>query len=213
MQQTLRIEDLTIRHSAGLLCEDLSFQVLPGEIVTLMGASGSGKSTILSFILGALNGHFTATGTVHLGEKELTGLPIEKRGVAILFQDDLLFPHMSVTENLLFALPPGAKKERKEEVKLALADMGLAGFENRRPAALSGGQKARISLMRALLSKPQAILLDEPFSKLDKPMRRSFRSMVFSKIQEMEIPAILVTHDEADAPHGGTVIFLDSETG
>ncbi len=209
MQQVLNIENLTIRNATNTLCENLSFRISPGEIVTLMGPSGSGKSTILSFILGALNSDFSARGIVHLGNRDLAGQPIEKRGIAILFQDDLLFPHMSVAENLLFALPPGVKKARKQEVTRALKDMDLAGFEKRLPEALSAGQKARISLMRALLSKPQAILLDEPFSKLDKPLRKSFRALVFAKISEMGIPAILVTHDGDDVPDNGTVIFLE----
>jgi len=211
MPKTLHIQDLTIQNPAGVLCRGLTFSVHCGEIVTLMGPSGSGKSTILSFILGALSRGFSAKGTVRMGNRDLAEEPIEKRGIAILFQDDLLFPHMSVAENLMFALPPGSRQAREKAVRKALAEMDLAGFEERSTTALSGGQKARISLMRALLSRPQAILLDEPFSKLDKPLRRSFRRLVFAKIREMGIPAVLVTHDEADAPEGGKKIFLDSE--
>uniref|UniRef100_UPI002629FE0B ATP-binding cassette domain-containing protein n=1 Tax=Desulfoluna sp. TaxID=2045199 RepID=UPI002629FE0B len=148
-------------------------------------------------------------GTLTLGDRPLNGLPVEKRGIAILFQDDLLFPHMTVLENLLFALPQGHRKARHKEAENVLADLGLDALKHRYPAALSGGQKARISVMRALLSRPDAVLLDEPFSKLDKPLRKHFRTFVFEKIIGMGIPALLVTHDEDDIPQGGRLIRLD----
>ncbi|BCS97642.1 sulfate ABC transporter ATP-binding protein [Desulfoluna limicola] len=209
MTLELAVSNLSIQNGAYRLCEDLSFSVAPQEVVTIMGPSGSGKSTILSWISGALGPDFKASGTVSLGGRTLTGLPIEKRGIAILFQDDLLFPHMTVLENLLFALPAGERKARKKEATQVLADLGLNELKNRRPKALSGGQKARISLMRALLSRPDAVLLDEPFSKLDKPLRKSFRAFVFETIRTMGIPAILVTHDEDDIPEDGRLIRLD----
>ena len=209
MNQTLTITDLSIINGSAPLCQGLTFSIAPREVVTIMGPSGSGKSTLLSWISGALPPNFNATGSLSLGEKELTGLPIEKRGIAILFQDDLLFPHMTAMENLLFALPGGRRKHRETEAATALADMDLGHLKHRRPDALSGGQKARISLMRALLSKPEAVLLDEPFSKLDKPLRKNFRGLVFDKIRSLGIPALLVTHDEDDIPTGGRIIHLE----
>lgn len=209
MNRHLAVTNLTLASGGQPLCRDLSFSIAPREVVTIMGPSGSGKSTILSWISGALAPDFTATGTLHLGDRELTRLPVEKRGIAILFQDDLLFPHMTVLENLLFALPPGTRRHRKREAVTALDDLGLGELAHRQPAALSGGQKARIGLMRALLSRPEAVLLDEPFSKLDKPLRTSFRALVFDKIDAMGIPALLVTHDEDDIPQTGRLIRLD----
>ena len=209
MNPALTITGLSINNGTIPLCQNLSFSIAPQEVVTIMGPSGSGKSTLLSWISGALPTNFTATGGLFLGEKELTCLPIEKRGIAILFQDDLLFPHMTALENLLFALPSGQRKHRKSEAETALADMELEHLKHRRPDALSGGQKARISLMRALLSKPKAVLLDEPFSKLDKPLRKNFRGLVFDKIRSQGIPALLVTHDEDDMPTGGRIIHLE----
>ena len=210
MNRHLTVTNLTIKNGGHPLCRDLSFSIAPGEVVTIMGPSGSGKSTLLSWISGALPPNFKATGTLSLGERDLSSLPIEKRGIAILFQDDLLFPHMTVQENLLFALPKGKPRQRKEEAEKALFDMDLVELKHRRPDALSGGQRARISLMRALLSQPDAVLLDEPFSKLDKPLRKSFRALVFHKIHAMGIPALLVSHDEDDIPEGGRLICLES---
>ena len=210
MNRHLTVTSLTIENGAHPLCHELSFSIAPGEVVTIMGPSGSGKSTLLNWISGALPSDFNATGALSLGERDLTGLPIEKRGIAILFQDDLLFPHMTVLENLLFALPKGRSRQRKEEAEKTLVDLGLGELKHRRPEALSGGQRARISLMRALLSRPDAVLLDEPFSKLDKPLRKSFRSLVFDKIRSMGTPALLVTHDEDDIPEGGRLIRLPS---
>jgi putative thiamine transport system ATP-binding protein len=210
MNRHLSVTSLTIKNGGHPLCRDLSFSIAPGEVVTIMGPSGSGKSTILSWISGALPPDFHATGTLSLGERDLSSLPIEKRGIAILFQDDLLFPHMTVQENLLFALPKGQPRQRKEEAEKALIDMNLVELKHRRPDALSGGQRARISLMRALLSQPDAVLLDEPFSKLDKPLRKSFRTLVFHKTRAMGIPALLVSHDEDDIPEGGRLIRLES---
>jgi putative thiamine transport system ATP-binding protein len=208
MEQLLEIKQLSIRHGRQWLCRELTFSVAAGEVLTIMGPSGSGKSTLLSWVSGALPAAFEASGEILLGGRTMTGLPIEDRRIAILFQDDLLFPHMTVSENLLFAVPSGCADSRRATVDRALGQVGLAGFEKRLPAALSGGQKARISLMRALLSRPKAILLDEPFSKLDKPLRRDFRRRVFDEISQMAIPALLVTHDEDDIPDSGRVIHL-----
>jgi putative thiamine transport system ATP-binding protein len=128
--------------------------------------------------------------------------------VARLFQDDLLFPHMTVGENLLFAVPALPQAERLAMVSLALQRAELAGFEQRAPHTLSGGQRQRVALMRALLAKPKAILLDEPFSKLDKALRGQMRDYVYSHIAARGIPAVLVTHDRDDAPPGGRVLEI-----
>ncbi len=208
MSENLIVQDLTIRNRSQLLCEALSFSVPPGRVLTLMGPSGSGKSTILSFISGALGRDFQATARLFFGDREITGLPMEKRKIGILFQDDLLFPHMTVMENLLFAMPRGPGDERRKNAARSLSEVGLSGFEHRYPDALSGGQKARISLMRTLHALPSAILLDEPFAKLDKPLRKSFRDLVYRKIRKLNIPGILVTHDQDDVPEGGDIIAL-----
>jgi putative thiamine transport system ATP-binding protein len=183
----------------------------PGETLTVMGPSGSGKSTLLRFIAGALMPPFTATGHVRLDGELIDALPVEDRRVGMLFQDDLLFPHLSVGGNLLFGLPAkGSRVERLAMVEGALREVGLEGFSGRDPATLSGGQRARVSLLRVLLSKPRALLLDEPMAKLDTALRRQVRQVLFAEIARRRLPAILVTHDPDDAEAaGGPIIRLD----
>lgn len=185
-------------------------RVAPGAVLTLMGPSGSGKSTLLSLIMGDLAPAFTATGRVALGGRDLTGLPPEARQVGILYQDPLLFPHLDVGTNLAFGLPRGGKRAaRMQLVEEALDDIGLTGYATRDPATLSGGQAARVALMRTLLSGPRALLLDEPFSKLDTGLRGQMRDLVFGRARAAGIPVLMVTHDAADAQAaGGEVITL-----
>lgn len=207
---SLQIDQLQISEAqtGESLFAPVSFTIQPGEITTIMGPSGCGKSTLLAAISGNLNGDFRATGTITLSSRVLNHVPLEHRKIGILFQDDLLFPHFNIEQNLEFAIPQGTPKaERKRLIADALCRAELAGFEKRDPATLSGGQRARISLLRTLISRPQAILLDEPFSKLDQKLKDTIRQFVFSTIQKMAIPALLVTHDPGDLP-GGRVIQL-----
>ena len=210
MTRGLRIEGLRIRQGAGLLAA-LDAQIAPGEVLTVMGPSGVGKSTLLAAIIGALPPAFAMTGRVILDGRDVTGLPTEARRIGILFQDDLLFPHLSVGGNLAFAIPAGyrGRAVRRARVVAALDEAGLEGFADRDPATLSGGQRARVAVMRALLAEPAALLLDEPFSRLDAALRAQFRRFVFATLAERELPAVLVTHDAADAAAaGGTVVTL-----
>ena len=202
----LRAVSLTL--GAKPLIKPFSLEVAPGDVVTLMGPSGCGKSSLLSYIGGDLDPAFTGAGDVELNGTSLASLPPEKRRIARLFQDDLLFPHMTVAENLLFAVPALPRAERLAMVETALQRADLAGFGDRPPHTLSGGQRQRVALMRALLAKPAAILLDEPFSKLDAALRAQMRDYVFAHIRERGIPALLVTHDLGDAPSGGRVLTL-----
>ena len=182
-----------------------------GDTLTLMGPSGSGKSSLLAYIGGFLAPVFEASGEVILQGTNITDLPAHMRSTGILFQDPLLFPHMSVGQNLLFAVPADIKGDaRIERCRMSLTNAGLDGFFDRDPATLSGGQKARVALMRVLLSEPKALLLDEPFSKLDAGLRDQMRKLVFAEAKRQNLPTVLVTHDEADADAaGGTVIRLD----
>ena len=138
-------------------------------------------------------------------------LPPEQRRVGRLFQDDLLFPHLTVGENLLFGIARGSLAERQNLVNEALSQAQLEGFENRAPHTLSNGQKARVALFRALMAKPHAMLLDEPFSKLDAELRQSIRNYVFAHLRERNIPTLLVTHDREDAPAGGRVFRISNK--
>ena len=186
----------------------LDATVRGGEVLTVMGPSGSGKSTLLAWLGGFLDPAFTATGSARIGSVDLTALPAEERRTGLLFQDPMLFPHMSVAGNLLFALPPHVKGrvERRRRAVGALEPLGLADMIDRDPDTLSGGQKARVALARTLLSEPRLLLLDEPFSKLDAARRGEARTAVFDTARAAELPVVLVTHDEADAEAaGGTV--------
>ncbi len=185
----------------GRILLAVTHAVAPGEVLTIMGPSGSGKSTLLAFIGGFLDPAFQASGRVLADGVDLTALPAEERHAGILFQDPLLFPHMSVAGNLVFAIPPNVKGKaaRLARADTALAGVGLDGMGERDPDTLSGGQKARVALARVLLSSPRALLLDEPFSKLDQDLRRQMRELVFARARDAGLPVILVTHDEADA--------------
>ncbi|MCU6279513.1 ATP-binding cassette domain-containing protein [Enterobacter quasiroggenkampii] len=201
----LKVKNLTIEP----LFREVSFCVPRGEIVTLMGPSGSGKSTLFAWMIGALSDDFQARGELWLDARRCDGLPVESRGLGILFQDALLFDQFSVGQNLLLALPERiAGSARREAVAQALDSAGLSGHYASDPATLSGGERARVSLLRALLAEPQALLLDEPFSRLDKALRASFRAWVFDAVRARNIPVVLVTHDEDDIPPGGELIEI-----
>lgn len=206
----LELQNISVLLEGQSLVQSLSLNIAEGEVVTLMGASGSGKSSLLSYIGGDLPDAFVASGDILMNGQRLNDLPPERRGIARLFQDDLLFPHMTVGENLLFATPRLPRQERLALVQIALQRAELEGFGDRAPHTLSGGQRQRVALMRALLAKPKAILLDEPFSKLDKALRQQMRDYVFSHIAARGIPALLVTHDREDAPEGGRVLELST---
>ncbi len=205
---TLQLEKVTIAVQGRTLIHELSANIEPGGVLAVMGPSGSGKSSLLAWIAGTLEPPFQAHGALRLAGVDLSGRPIQARRIGLLFQDDLLFPHLSVLGNLLFALPAGDRSARVKAAEAALAEAGLAGFGARLPASLSGGQRSRVSLLRALLAEPAALLLDEPFSKLDTALRAQMREFTFTTLAARRVPVVLVTHDEADVPAGVQVIRL-----
>ncbi len=199
MDRGLCFEGVEIRQGGERIVA-LDAEIAPGEVLTVMGPSGSGKSTLLAFLTGTLARDFEARGRIVLDGRDVTELPTAERRIGLLFQDDLLFPHLSVGENLAFGLRPGGSRaERRARVAQALDDVGLAGMTDRDPATLSGGQKARVALMRMLLSEPAALLLDEPFSRLDADRRAQVRDLVFGLARARALPVLLVTHDAEDA--------------
>ena len=191
----------------------LDLAIAPGETATLMGPSGSGKSSLLAFLCGTLDPAFRSQGQVLLDGPDILKLPPERRRLGILFQDDLLFPHLSVAGNLAFGLPQALDRQtRRDRVKAALDEAGLVGFEGRDPATLSGGQRARVALLRMLLSEPRALLLDEPFGRLDAPLRDRFRRLVFERARAKMLPVLLVTHDREDAEAAsGRIVTVGQE--
>jgi len=205
---TLQLEDVTIAVHGRTLIRELSARIEPGRVLAVMGPSGSGKSSLLAWIAGALEAPFEARGALRLDGEDMSTRPIQQRRIGLLFQDDLLFPHLSVLGNLLFALPAGERGARVRAAEAALDEAGLAGFGPRLPGSLSGGQRSRVSLLRALLAAPRALLLDEPFSKLDTALREQMRQFTFAALAARRVPALLVTHDQADVPAGAQMIRL-----
>lgn len=218
---SLLIQQLSISYSnADSLSSDkqpliryLDLHILNGEITTLMGPSGCGKSTLLNVIAGHFNQDLSYDGKVILDDEEIQTKDPHERSVGILFQDDLLFPHLNIWENIAFALPNKIrKKERKPEALAILDRVGLANLANAMPHQISGGQRARISLLRMLSAQPKAVLLDEPFSKLDPELRINFKTWVFEQLFKANIPTLMVTHDKDDAPTGGKILHWSQLT-
>jgi len=205
MYQGLEIALTRLGTASHTLLQDLVLQVPEGEILTLMGPSGCGKSALLAAVAGTLGClseglvPLQFAGRVCLHGRELTQLPAHQRKVGLVFQDALLFAHWTVAQNLLFSLPATVPKaQRLARVQWALEEADLLGFGARDPATLSGGQRARVALLRALLAEPQALLLDEPFSKLDAALRGQLRPWVFAHVRQRRMPVVLVTDDRQD---------------
>ena len=215
MNAGLQIDIERLGTAAQTLVQDLHLHVPAGEILTLMGPSGCGKSSVLAATAGTLASvsegllPLQFEGRVQLNGRDLTTLPTHLRSVGLVFQDALLFAHMTVAENLLFAVPRALPlAQRQARVQQALQEAELMGMGERDPSTLSGGQRARVALMRALLAEPQALLLDEPFSKLDAALRAQLRPWVFAHVRERRIPVVLVTHDEQDVADPQRVVHL-----
>ena len=188
----------------------LSGSVAPGVVLSIMGPSGAGKSSLLLGIAGLLTPPLRVYGHVRLFDRVITTLPAERRGLGLMFQDALLFPHMSVLGNVMFAVPrrgpDGIRQGRAARRARALQHLDrveLAPFAERDPETLSGGQKSRVALARTLAGAPRALLLDEPFSALDQALKAQTRDIVFALAQEDSLPVVMVSHDPADAEAAG----------
>ena len=179
--------------------KNLNIKVNNGKILTIFGSSGIGKSSLINVIAGVSENNLLFTGEIILNNKKITNILPEKRKIGLLLQDGVLFPHLNVEQNLIFGIKKNlTNKEKYLLINEHLINANMEGFENRYPNTLSGGQKARIACLRAILSEPAALLLDEPFSSIDPEQRNSFRLFVVNQIREKKIPCILVTHDESD---------------
>ena len=198
MTSSLEIRHLSIANK-GRPMFSLNELVKGGEVLTVMGPSGSGKSTLLSWITGMLDNNFKATGSLCLNGLDISNTVPYLRGIGLLYQDPLLFDHLSVEGNIAFGMNNTSGELKSKLINDGLASFSLDGMNKRAPSSLSGGQKARVALLRLLLNEPKAILLDEPFSSLDSQLRVETRELVFSEIKKRSLPAILVTHDEVDA--------------
>ncbi len=210
----LSLQDVTLRTDGHALFGPLSLQVEAGTVTSVVGPSGSGKSSLLNYLCGILPDGIVADGSVWAGDENLTALPPQSRGLGRLFQEPLLFPHLDVAGNLLFGMRGGgSRRDRRDRVNEALATVGLEGFATRDPATLSGGQQARVALLRVLLAEPRALLLDEPFRSLDEDNRARVRELVFTEARRRQLPTLLVTHDQSDVDAaGGPVVELLAST-
>lgn len=195
----LTIQGLGKAYAAGPdVLSDITLQVASGERFVLLGASGSGKSTLLRVIAG-LEG--AQRGEVRLAGQSMLGVPAERRDIGLVFQQPLLFPHLTVARNLSFGLNLRGVSARETglRVEAMLSQTGLSGFGQRLPHQLSGGQEQRVALARALITAPKVLLLDEPFSALDAPLRREMRRWVVDQQQKAGTTLLLVTHDQEEA--------------
>jgi len=205
---TLRLVDVTVTLHGRVLVGPVNAVVAPGEVLAVTGPSGCGKSSLLQALAGLAAPPLQASGGLWLDDLPLHTLPVEARRLGLMFQDDLLFPHLTALDNLLFAVPAARRAERVARAEAALAEAGLAAHASKRPHQLSGGQRQRVALLRTLLAAPRALLLDEPFSRLDVPLRAAMRALVWQTLARHGLPAVLVTHDPADIPPGAQVLAL-----
>ena len=204
----LHLQVHSLRSPVATLAQGLEVTLPAGTVHTIMGPSGSGKSSLLGAVCGTLAPAMQFQGAVHVMGRRVDALPTRARRIALLYQDDLLFAHMTVQENLLFALAAGPQAARAAQVAQALDEVELGAFAQADPATLSGGQRARAALARALLSQPQALMLDEPFAKLDVALRQRMRALVFGAVARRVITALVVTHDPADIADAQRVTYL-----
>lgn len=194
----LTLRSVSRRFGDFLAVDDVSLTIAPGELLALIGASGSGKTTTLRIAAGYES---PDSGSVLLGDKDLTREPPQRRGFGMVFQHYALFPQMTVIENVAFGLEARGvgKSDRTARARKILDDVGLGGASDRTVQSLSGGEQQRVALARALVIEPKALLLDEPLSNLDPTLRQSTREDLRAQLHRAGVPALFVTHDQEDA--------------
>ncbi|MGK9051052.1 ABC transporter ATP-binding protein [Xaviernesmea oryzae] len=198
MTVSLTIENLSAHYGTTQVLKDLSLSVAAGELVSLLGSSGCGKTTTLRIVAGFLQ---PTTGTVRLGDRDLTTLPAHARDIGLVFQNYALFPHLSVLDNVAFGLKQRdiGKPERVRRAIAMLERVGLAPLSDRLPSALSGGQKQRVALARALVIEPPLLMFDEPLSNLDAKLRIDMRVEIRQLQRANGTTSLYVTHDQEEA--------------
>ena len=195
----LTYRGVTHRYGATPAVSDFSLDIAPGEIVALVGPSGCGKTTLLRLAAGVER---PSAGSILINEREVAGgsfEPPERRGVGLMFQDFALFPHLSNLANVMFGLKwlPNAEAER--EARAALDRVGLAKYADLYPHMLSGGEQQRVALARAVAPRPSVLLMDEPFSGLDRRLRDQVREEIVHVLRESHVTCVIVTHDAEEA--------------
>ena len=195
---SVRFEGVTKSYGDVVAVRSLSFEIAPGALVTLLGPSGCGKTTTLRLIAGL---EMATSGTIRIGEADVTRLSATERDVSMVFQSYALFPHMTVRENVSYGLTVDRrpKHEVREKAEEGLALVGLSGYGERLPSELSGGQQQRVAVARALVLEPQVLLFDEPLSNLDAKLRRRVREDIRELQRKLGITSVYVTHDQQEA--------------
>ena len=192
----LEVKDITFSFDKKVkkpLIKNLSFKVKKGEILFISGKSGLGKSTLLDLISGFHDNNLIWTGKIYLNKIDITNISIQNKRIGYMLQDYFLFPHFNVSNNLIFSLPRHTRS-KKEQVLNYLKQVNMVEFSDHYPSQLSGGQKARIACLRAIISNPNALLLDEPFSSLDKKTMKSFQNFLYDYVKKLNIPCVIVSH-------------------
>ncbi|MGH8802467.1 MAG: ATP-binding cassette domain-containing protein [Casimicrobiaceae bacterium] len=205
---------MRIQAGTRMLIDALDVSVEPGECVTVLGPTGSGKSALLGYIAGTIGPGLRVRGRVSIDGEDIRALAPAKRGVGMMFQDDLLFPQLSVGGNLLFALVPSVRGRaaRREAVERALREIGLEGCAELRPDELAAHERARVSLMRTLLAQPRLLLLDEPFRRFGAALKDRMRRLVFEHARRRGLPVLLATRERTDAEAvGGRVVIIAAD--
>lgn len=194
----LFLTDINVELGKKHILKNVSLEVKTGQLISLLGSSGCGKSTLLKTVAGIIE---PSSGDVLIDGKSVLGVPVHRRGAVIVFQDLRLFPHMTVAENVEFALKmSGMKKQQYREIaREQLAKVRLEGLEDRRISQISGGQMQRVALARAFAVRPSVMLLDEPFSSLDEELRLEMGNLLLELQRESELTTVLVTHDTQEA--------------
>ncbi|MGF9757272.1 ABC transporter ATP-binding protein [Microvirga sp. 0TCS3.31] len=198
MTQPLDLQAVSAHYGTTKVLEDLSLSVQAGELVSLLGASGCGKTTTLRLIAGFLS---PTAGSIQLGGRDLTRLPPHKRDIGLVFQNYALFPHLSVLDNVAFGLKQRSigSTERRKRAMAMLERVGLGPLADRAPGALSGGQKQRVALARALVIEPPLLMFDEPLSNLDAKLRVDMRVEIRQLQRSNGTTSVYVTHDQEEA--------------
>ena len=194
----LLLTDINVELGKKHILKNVSLEVKTGQLISLLGSSGCGKSTLLKTVAGIIE---PSSGDVIIDGKSVLGVPVHRRGAVIVFQDLRLFPHMTVAENVEFALKmSGMKKQQYREIaREQLEKVRLEGLEDRRISQISGGQMQRVALARAFAVRPSVMLLDEPFSSLDEELRLEMGNLLLELQRESELTTVLVTHDTKEA--------------
>lgn len=198
MTPSLCLEGVTAGYGRRSVLEDLSLEVPAGSLTALLGPSGCGKTTVLNVIAGLLS---PTSGQVRLGRENLNNVAAERRHIGVVFQKPLLFPHLSVSDNVGFGLEMRgvARSQRRAAADQALRLVQLDKFGDRRVSSLSGGQEQRVALARALVTEPRVLLLDEPLSALDEGLRSDMRALIRSLQRRLGLTTLFVTHDQREA--------------